>query len=159
MFKSEDVFLLNPVLGGIIIIMNSETLKSLRPSSWANLQYIGLIAAGVPAINMTLLHGGKYTEQIERVSVPKSEPVEILPFNGLVPLNIHQGGLRMREIPSDKCELSEKYSAQLLVRAKKLFREDVMPILLEIFPGIDTKYSGTIELGYREGLLTNFNLT
>lgn len=113
--------------------MTSETLKSTNPSFWANLQYVGLSAADVPAINQQLYPSGKATLQTDGD-----------PYTGLTTVYVNDGGLQLRTAPA---------------KVKALFIQEVMPVLVEAFPEVDQKYTGKIELHYREGNLTTFNLT
>jgi len=112
--------------------MIAKMLKSENSSFWSDIQYVGLIEAGAHAVSMKLTHGGRYSLQI-------SDP----PFSGQAELLVHCGGLRKQNIPA---------------KVKELFREEIMPVLVEAFPEVIQKFSGKIVLHYREGLLTTFNL-
>lgn len=112
--------------------MDFSSLKTKKRSCWANLEFVGLCAAGAPAINGALFHGGKYTLQTDGT-----------PRTGQVVLLVHQGGLRERTIAAT---------------VKELFRKDVMPVLAEAFPDVDLKYCGALRLNFNEGILTNFNM-
>ena len=112
--------------------MISVEFKSANRMCWANIEYVGLVATGAPAINKGLFRGGKYTIQID--GVPRTGQVELI---------VHQGGLRERTIPS---------------KVKLLFREEIMPVLVKAIPGVDHKFIGKLNLNFNEGILTNFNL-
>lgn len=109
-------------------MLNAETNHNFR----MNLQYLGLKAKGIPAINKTLLHGGKCTEQVDGI-----------PYTGKVILLVNKGGLRNKILNFEN---------------KELFKNDVLPVLTKCLSGVDLKFTGKVELHYREGLLTKFNL-
>lgn len=106
--------------------------KSLSTSCWANLQYVGFKTAGVLATNKSMLFSGKVTEQSYESS-----------FSGTVKLIINQGGLSNKSAPAE---------------VKKLFSNEILPALANSFSEVSEKYTGKIELHFREGLLANFNL-
>jgi len=60
-----------------------------------------------------------------------------------VQLLVNKGGLRNKA---------------LKVENNELFKKDVLPVLTEYLGGVDLKFTGKVELHYREGLLTTFNL-
>lgn len=110
-----------------------KALNITNNSCRANLQYVGLISAGIPAVNKKMLYGGNYTEQIDGS-----------PFTGCVDLIVNHGGLRNKAAHS---------------AAKELFKYDVMPVLADNFSEVDLKLTGKIQLHFREGTLQSINLT
>lgn len=113
--------------------MNNGILESKNRTCRAYLEYIGMLKAGVPAIITRTQQGGRKTFSISEK-----------PFAGSVILRINQGGLRDRETPAD---------------IKKLFREEVMPVLAKTFPEIGLKHTGNIELQFREDTIQDIKLT
>jgi len=113
--------------------MTSETLKSAKPTFWANLQYVGLAVEDVPVINQKLYPSGKATLQIDGS-----------PYTGQAELYVSCGGLLMRSATE---------------KVKEIFKQDVMPVLVESFPEVNQKFTGKIVLHFRDGELTTFSMT
>jgi hypothetical protein len=112
--------------------MTSKAHKLTNLSCRADLEYVGLITAGVPAITKELSFGGKYTEQMVGT-----------PFTGPVKLSVTMGGLRNSETPD---------------RVKKLFKKEVIPVLAAAIPEVGQKSSCSMILHFHHGRLIDFNL-
>ncbi len=108
--------------------MTTETFKDKHSSCWADLQYVGLKAQGLRAGNQKMLFDGKAT-------LPLDE------YSGLVELLVNHGGLTNKKASP---------------ASKMLFKNEVIPLLTENFPGLDSKYTGRIKLHFREGRLETF---
>lgn len=67
-----------------------------------------------------------------------------IPFSGSKELLINCGGVSNKALSPEE---------------KGLFKRDVLPVLVEHFPGLSLKYTGRITLHFREGNLTTFTLT
>jgi hypothetical protein len=113
--------------------MNIETFKKVHSSCWADLQYVGLQAAGIFALNKKRMSGGKFTW-----------PLSDIPYTGQKELLINCGGASNKVLSPE---------------VKELFKKNVLPVIAEHFPELSLKYSGRITLHFREGHLTTFTLT
>jgi hypothetical protein len=113
--------------------MTTDALKMIKPSCLANLKYVGLTTAGIPAKRITGIHG----------SVVSTEQVGGNRITDNVELAITKGGLRTKESPPD---------------AKKLFKSEIVPVLVEHLQGFDQQYTGKLVLNFHHGELTNFSL-
>lgn len=100
---------------------------------WTALQFVGLKTFGVPAVNKSLLFGGKYSFQYDGP-----------PISGQINLSVGQGGLRNKNAPA---------------KVKKLFKKEAMPALAELFPEVTSTFTGKLQLHFREGTLQEFTLT
>ena len=113
--------------------MTIETFKKTHRSCWADLQYVGLQAAGITSLNKKQLFGGKVTLSLGDA-----------PYTGAIELLMNSGGLTNKPLQP---------------KVKELFKHNVSPVMAEHFLGIGRKYTGRIKLHFREGHLTTFNLT
>ena len=110
-----------------------ERFKKNHRSCLADLQYVGLQAAGITALHKKLLFGGNVTL-----------PLGDVPYTGEIDLLMNCDGLTNGAIQPD---------------VKKFFKHEVSPVMREHFPEFRQKYTGRIKLHFREGSLTTFNLT
>jgi hypothetical protein len=115
------------------MFMTIEAFKKTHPSCWADLQYVGLQAAGSPALNKKMMYGGKVTM-----------PLSDIPHTGQKELLINCGGASNKILSPE---------------VKELFKKNVLPVMAEHFPELSLKYTGRIMLHFREGRLTTFTLT
>ena len=113
--------------------MTIKSFKKMHRSCWADLHYVGLQALGIAALNKKTMQGGKITW-----------PVGDTPYTGRVGLLVNCGGLTNKVVKP---------------AVKEIFKRDVLPVLKEHFPTICRKYTGRIELHFRESRLTTFTLT
>ena len=113
--------------------MTIEAFKKTHRSCWADLQYVGLQAAGSPAQNQKMIYGGK-------VTLPLSD----IPYTGQQELLVNCGGASNKVLAPE---------------VKELFKTDVLPAMAEHFPELSLKYTGRITLHFRDGNLTTISLT
>ena len=113
--------------------MTTDLFKTIKPSCLANLRYVGLTTVGIPAKRVKGLHG----------SVVSTEQLGGTRITDKIELAITKGGLRTKETPPD---------------AKRLFKAEIVPVLVEQMPGFDQQYTGKLVLHFHHGELTNFNL-
>lgn len=102
-----------------------------RSDLFTYLQYVGLVAAKMPATIKPLLFGGKFSFQYAGNL-----------FTGPVYLYIGQGGLRNREVPST---------------VKEIFKKSIMPALVDSLPALSPAGNHIITLQFREGELLKIN--
>jgi hypothetical protein len=112
--------------------MPNENIKSISRTCKACLEYVGLKKVGCDVKLLRLTPSGV-----------SAMPMNDKPFAGPVILVINQGGLQ---------------GSGLDVKDITLFREEVMPLLADNIPDVGLKFTGKIELIFRENTLQHFRV-
>lgn len=110
------------------VVLNKKDFKKLAGNRcWQILQFAGYEAFKVFAFYKVLLFGGSASFQIDGI-----------PIKGKKDLLIKNGGLQNNEISK---------------KAKRLFKKDVKPVLVNTLPGYCQGFNGKLRLEYGNGVL------